>query len=442
MVAIIFNALFLLVSSLAGLYLFLFIISSLKEKATRAALISTLLLFLQIAITLLVFSLENSLVAAIIAVIYCGSAAVMFWPARQQLDLGSPTGRYDERDIMFARARYVPTSREYDDYYSRHPERKSIDDEIRSLPELLLPGGTYYHPIKSAIAETLFELNEKLFPLVDGPVADEQAGTDPAELSGQLKSMARHLGAVDAGIAKLDPNIVYSHVGRGPGGYGAEIKLNHSSIIVFAVEMGYSAMQHAPRAEVVVESARQYLEAAKIGIALADFIRSLGFEARAHMDANYRVILPPAAVAAGLGEMGRLGIFMNRLFGPRVRLGAVTTTAPLSHDTPRSFGGYEFCLECKKCAVNCPAGAISHGEPKIVKGVKKWSTNQQACYRYWREVGTDCGICMSVCPFSKPNNGAHNLVRMAIKNSSIARRFAAAADDLFYSRFPLKKNQA
>jgi ferredoxin len=30
----------------------------------------------------------------------------------------------------------------------------------------------------------------------------------------------------------------------------------------------------------------------------------------------------------------------------------------------------------------------------------RWQIIQEECYRKWRVLGTDCGICISTCPFS------------------------------------------
>ena len=50
--------------------------------------------------------------------------------------------------------------------------------------------------------------------------------------------------------------------------------------------------------------------------------------------------------------------------------------------------------------------------------------------------GTDCGRCMSDCPFSHPNNFFHNMIRMLIRNSKVFRHFALKMDDFFYGRKP------
>jgi len=55
-------------------------------------------------------------------------------------------------------------------------------------------------------------------------------------------------------------------------------------------------------------------------------IANLGHEATANHLRHYTAILPPLAVDAGLGEIGRLGYLMTKEFGPRIRLSAVTIT--------------------------------------------------------------------------------------------------------------------
>ncbi len=333
---------------------------------------------------------------------------------------------------MFARVRYAPGSAAYGDYYHRHAQRKITDDAIRAMPDICAPGGEFYEPIAAKIANNNFEINEKLTPLCQGEPAGTKTVVSAAAGTAAVKKLVRSLGAVDVGCAKLNPMHLYSHVGRGPGGYGTPITSEFENVIVFAVEMDFAAMHHAPKMPVVVESSKQYLEAAKIAVTAASFIRSLGYNARAHMDANYRFMLPAAAVDAGLGEVGRIGYLIHPKYGPRIRLGAVTTDMPLNYDAPITFGVQDFCRICKKCAASCPAGAISHGAEKEVRGVLKWATNQEACYRQWRALGTDCGICMKVCPYSKPANFAHDVVRVMIRRNPVSRRLAVMGDKFLY----------
>ena len=144
--------------------------------------------------------------------------------------------------------------------------------------------------------------------------------------------------------------------------------------------------------------------------------------------------MPAVAHDAGLGELSRMGYLISSKLGARVRLGGVTTDLPLLTDTPVVLGVQDFCDVCLKCATNCPSGSIPDGPKTTVRGVEKWQLNAESCLRYWRLAGTDCGLCMRVCPFSHPPTFVHNLVRKQIARSGIARRVSVWGDDLLYGR--------
>jgi len=168
---------------------------------------------------------------------------------------------------------------------------------------------------------------------------------------------------------------------------------------------------------------------------LAEYIRDMGYPARAHIaGSNYQIMLPPVAYDAGLGELGRHGYLISQRFGSRIRLGAVTTDLPLVPDRPIKFGVQDFCRICKKCADNCPSHAIPYEGKTNVRGMEKWQLNMEQCLRYWRIIGTDCGLCMKLCPFSHPRALLHDLVRAGIKRSDFARRISVIGDDLFYGK--------
>jgi len=122
------------------------------------------------------------------------------------------------------------------------------------------------------------------------------------------------------------------------------------------------------------------------------------------MDGNYLLIAPLAARDAGLGEIGRHGLLITKEFGPRVRLGVVTTDLPLVSDEAYEFGIQEFCRRCKRCAISCPGKAIPRGEKELINGDMRWKTSDTDCYQRWRMLGTDCGVCLASCPFSNELN--------------------------------------
>ncbi|MCL6580007.1 MAG: hypothetical protein K6U08_00090 [Firmicutes bacterium] len=241
---------------------------------------------------------------------------------------------------------------------------------------------------------------------------------------------------LDVGVAPLDPAFVYSHVGRREAEYGRPVRLDHPYAVVFTVEMDHRLVRSAPGLGTTVESSSRYLEAAKIALALSSVIRAWGYDARPHLDGNYLAVLPPIAVTAGLGEVGRLGLLVTEECGPRVRLGAVTTDLPLVPDGPRPFGVQEFCRVCLKCARACPGRAIGRERDAPPSG---WGIRWEDCYRFWRKVGTDCAVCLDVCPYSKPRSGLHRLFRLAVRGSPLGPRAAVWLDDLLYGRRPRRR---
>ncbi len=64
-----------------------------------------------------------------------------------------------------------------------------------------------------------------------------------------------------------------------------------------------------------------------------------------------------AAVAAGVGEIGWSKVLLTRKFGPRVRVHAIITDAPLQPDPLLEPGS--ICDRCMQCVSGCP-GAIPH----------------------------------------------------------------------------------
>ena len=73
-----------------------------------------------------------------------------------------------------------------------------------------------------------------------------------------------------------------------------------------------------------------YSNSGFIAIILAEYIRRLGYPARAHYASNYQVALPPILLWAGLGEMCRIGdCILHPFMGPRFKGAVVTTDLPL-----------------------------------------------------------------------------------------------------------------
>ncbi|HDN05258.1 MAG TPA: 4Fe-4S dicluster domain-containing protein [Chloroflexi bacterium] len=418
-----------------------FLVLSLIEKEKRAAVRAAMITVPMTAIYLLALLLPDYaryvLIAISLASVVAGGILFLLPTKAQQVEFRQPTDQVDEREIIFARARLEPGTPLYESYYRDHPLQKSQDDASREQTGLLSPHARFMDPLHRASAVGSFTLTEALREAVDGPISDEKNQSSVEDLTKTVKKLAKYYGALDCGITVLKPAHIYSHIGRGTGKYGDKVNLNHTFAIAFTVEMDFEMTGYGPYAPEVMESARQYVESARVSIQLAAAIRDLGFPARAHIDGNYRVIAPLVARDAGLGEIGRMGLLMTPLQGPRVRVGVVTTEMPLDPDSYRGEPSIlDFCRICKKCAHNCPSQSIPKGEREISNGVLRWKINPESCYHYWTIAGTDCGRCLAVCPYSHPDNLLHNLVRWGIRRSGNFRKVALLLDDFFYGKNP------
>lgn len=109
-----------------------------------------------------------------------------------------------------------------------------------------------------------------------------------------------------------------------------------------------------------------------------------------------------AASKAGLGFVGKSGLFITSEFGPRVRFVTVLTDMRMESKPIVKSG----CGECRECVSACPCGAIAGREWK--QGMRRDDIVDAAlCARYMKDRyqkigrGSVCGICVAVCPMSK-----------------------------------------
>ena len=351
--------------------------------------------------------------------------------------------QWDERDILFARRDlfrcFGPDSPEYVAYYEGHPEHLAYDTKIDHMPGLGSRGG-----IDVPMFDAQFEMIKKIAPFsfVDGQPAPHKTEISPQRAAEKVKALARLLGADLVGIGPLHQKWVYSYVGRSFGNsegfqqWGAPIDLSHhANAVALGFQMDYDLIQSAPNFPALLATAKGYAVGAWVSIQLAQYIRMLGYSARAHHLYNYRVLAVPVAVDCGLGELSRAGFLMTKEFGLGLRLAVVTTDMPLTHDRPIDIAVQSFCESCRICAENCPVGAIPTGDKVEFNGVKKWKLDEGKCYRYWHAAGTDCGICMTTCPWTKPRNWFHKSMALLATVTGPHQALMAQADKLLYGRF-------
>lgn len=384
----------------------------------------------------------------ILTAVPAGLLLILFAPIKgaRNYSLQQPVGKFHEADSVLSRRLLEQGSDAYEKYYNQHPEFREPDDRARQSPGLLSPQSKLFHGPTFSAANANFRMIENLACLCHGKSVHRidkkfhPGGVDPDSATrfvlGWLKKNRTH----SAGITLLKDHHLYSHKGRGTHS-GEPIHNQHLYAIALTVEMDHRMMQSAPAGPSVMESSEQYLRSGSLALKLALFIREMGYEATAHIDGNYEVICPLVAVDAGLGTIGRMGLLMTPRLGPRVRIAVITTDMPLIP----SKSGYDptvlhFCEHCRKCATNCPVNAIPNGPRTLENGTKRWRINSEKCYQYWTVSGTDCGRCISVCPYSHPDNLLHRVVRWGIKNNLFFRHLAIKLDDVFYRRRPVVRS--
>lgn len=226
------------------------------------------------------------------------------------------------------------------------------------------------------------------------PTSARREFPSPDEASRHVKELAREAGADLVGITHLKPHHLT---------LGAEIPGRFA--VVLAMAMRPEEIRQAPGIAAGVETFRVYYELGETVVRLADAVREMGWEATAHhpvsdMGVGTRMLFVPAAVDAGLGELGRNGFLVSRDLGPMVRLAAATTDLPLAVDAPQRSGIDEFCALCTACQRACPGDALP-SEKRWVRGAFRWHIDVESCFPHFADH-LGCSVCMAVCPYALP----------------------------------------
>ena len=284
------------------------------------------------------------------------------------------------------------------------------------------------HPLSASLADMMVHL----IPTVDGPVASDKAPIpeDPAVLTRHIKELAYFLRSDLVGICQLPTYAVYSHDKD-----GNEVNLKHKYAITILIDQDIKTYNGSTGHGWISNSQSflSYSTSGFIACILAAYIRRLGYPARAHHARDYQVAVPPILLLAGMGEVCRIGgVVLNPFLGPRFKASVVTTDLPLIPDKPVDFGLQNFCKNCKKCARECPSGAISKGDKVVYNGYELWRENVEACtkYRVTNSNGSGCGNCIKVCPWNKPDTWYHRASIWAVDHSVMASKLLVWMDDL------------
>ncbi len=274
---------------------------------------------------------------------------------------------------------------------------------------------------------------------------------DINKMTEAVKKMAYFFGADLVGIARLDRRWVYSHYfepdslksfpicfsdENGYEAYDRPVVLDSKTavipakmkyVIVMLHEMDYDGIRTAPDLAEMALVHYMYSKISFTATSIAEFLRSLGYNAIP--SANGTALNIPLAIDAGLGQLGRNAKLINPLYGPRCRISKVITDLPLTVEQPVSLGVAEYCSTCKICAETCPVQAIPYGPPRYKpegefnqKHVLQWQMKHDICRKYWARIGTNCGLCIASCPYSREKGLKKWFLTSELLNISLLNR--------------------
>ena len=252
---------------------------------------------------------------------------------------------------------------------------------------------------------------------------------DPVRNADNIKAALYYLGADAVGISRCPDWVYYSH-----NAVGEPITPYHKNAISVIIDQGHETMDGASGDDWIAcaQSMRAYLRFSVLGGVIAEQIRRLGYSARVHSAMDGEVLQPPLLLLSGLGEVSRIGeVILNPFLGPRLKSGVITTDMPLAHDMPIDFGLQNFCNNCKKCARECPSGAITAGPKLMFNGYEIWKSDSQKCttYRIGQSGGAMCGRCMKTCPWNLEGLFAEAPFRWMASHIPSAAKALAKLDD-------------
>lgn len=203
------------------------------------------------------------------------------------------------------------------------------------------------------------------------------------------------------GITGIDENYLFQN---------SAISSIEKTAIVVVMPMDYYKMQSVPSIESATEILHIYHKVGEVILRLTSFLKEQGVPATGHHPLGdssdyHHILMPPHAQAAGLGEKGRTGLFIDHKLGPLVRIGIVTTSLDLELDNSVDRGINAFCHRCQYCVSHCPPRALP--AEKYLESLKvgvpmKFTIDGNKCIKYFtKHFG--CGKCLVKCVLTQPS---------------------------------------
>ncbi|MEM7092971.1 MAG: reductive dehalogenase domain-containing protein [Actinomycetota bacterium] len=348
-------------------------------------------------------------------------------------EIRSDFERFSQRDDVFSRSRRDDALRDEaaDRFYSTY--RRPLADwraakGYRQI-DYAFRNATWH--VADVFAE-MYERDDRrdgfldpLSMLRDGADERRDCGT-PEDAAVMVKHAAHAMGADLVGVAGYDERWTYT--ARFSAATGGEkpnaIPDTVRTVIVIGQAMDERLIDTAPSALSGAATGMGYSQDAVVLLAIAQFLRNLGYEAIPSM--NDTALAIPYAIKAGLGEYGKHGLVITPEFGTSVRFGRIFTDLPLAQDRPIQFGVREMCERCDACVRACPGRAIPGGDPTTerfnesnIGGIRKWTIDGEKCFAFWSRVNSDCSVCVRVCPFTRDYTQRRNRLWLRVAGSPL-----------------------
>jgi epoxyqueuosine reductase len=272
----------------------------------------------------------------------------------------------------------------------------------------------------------------------------------PEEASRMIRAVARLFGAFDVGFVNLDENtkkLLFGNIrfekveeGYNPGDGTLVLPDKDLWVIVSAIPQSLFMAKNKWGSDHAFAYGLTGIFEAK----MQTFLHGIGYQSYGGNSANVGLAVP-FGVLAGIGEYARTTQMVSPYVGNMFRTVMLTVTdLPVAETKPIDAGILRFCKTCKKCAKNCPAGALSLEDDPVwidtslrpayhgSAGVKGYYSDAMKCITQMFSGGHHCNVCQYVCPFNKFDKASlHEIIKGVISATPIANELIASLDNTF-----------
>jgi reductive dehalogenase len=349
-------------------------------------------------------------------------------------DINDDFERFDQRNEIYCRSEWDPEikSKNARDFFAGHhmPDARARKADGFGQKDYALRNATWH--VTNVIRDLRRASDDRKEGFFDTFTAHEDGWPEPYPFesdkaaTANLRRAADSIGAGLVGVCEYDERWVYSarYSERTQKSRPTDIPTDLPRVIVVGEPMDIELTATVPSALSGSATGMGYTHDTVVLLTLTQYIRNLGYRAVASM--NDSALAIPLAVQAGLGEVGRHSLLITEEYGPRLRLGKIFTDMPLVIDRPKRFGVREFCDICQRCSSACPPKAIPTAGPSReaysvsnLKGILRWTTWAEKCFRFWAGQNSDCSICIRVCPYNRDFSKWYNRLWRKLAGTSL-----------------------